>query len=213
MRFQLKDGDTGGRCGCRQAGWRHRAPWQPGLVWTCLGATFRSPGCGMGRLGPTSLWDGQAGPTSTQSIFFKHAWALIHDRSSSAVDPGLLVSSLSVNILLDSLHINEWRKWSPLSSWADILGRLCFLWEAVFPNVIENHSQCSKLGECGNLSLMVGGWLVVRLAPLLSKCLHIGVFNKFLWRRYFVKRLLLLELAWYFKALVLFVYLCLNVCM
>ena len=42
---------------------------------------------------------------------------------------------------------------------------------------------------------MVGGWLVVWLAPLLSKCLHIGVFNKFLWRRYFVKRLLLLELA------------------
>ena len=60
---------------------------------------------------------------------------------------------------------------------------------------------------------MVGGWLVVWLAPLPAKCLHIGVFNKFLCRRYFVKSLLLLELAGYFKALILFVYLCLNVCM
>ena len=53
---------------------------------------------------------------------------------------------------------------------------------------------------------MVGGWLVVWLAPLPAKCLHIGAFNKFLCRRYFVKSLLLLELAVYFKALILFIY-------
>ena len=112
---------------------------------------------------------GRLGPTSTQIILFEHAWALIRDRSSSAVDPGLLVSSLPVNILLESRHISEWRKCSPLSLWADILGRLWCLWEAVFPIVIENHCQCSKLGEYGNLSLLVC-WLSGLLLYLLSVC-------------------------------------------
>lgn len=184
-------GTPAARAGLNLDGVKLQVPWLPGAV------------CGMGRLGPTS----------TQSILFKHTWALICDSSSAAVDPGLLVSSLSVNILLESLHISEWRRWSPLSSWANILGRLWFLWEAVFRNITENHSQYSKLGECGNLSLMVGGWLVVWLAPLHAEYLHVGAFNKFLHKRYFVKTLLLLELAWYFKAVILFVYLCLNVCM
>ena len=178
--------------GRSEHGWgQTQVPWVPRAV-------FR-----MGRLGPTS----------TQIILFKHARAFICDITSLAVDPDLLVSSLPVNILLESRHVSEWRKCSPLSLWADILGRLWFLWEAVFPIVIENHCQCLKLGECGNLRLLVGGWLVVCLGLLLVKWLHIGAFNKFLCRRHFENSLLLLELAWYFKALILFVDLCLNVCM